>query len=394
MTDISTLVYIDATGYHYPDYPTLLSWVQSQYQTIYGADVYLAADSQDGQLLAIWAKALYDTAALGASAYNSFSPVTAQGLGLSRLVKINGLTRKIPSFSTVVLTIVGTAGTVISNGIAADVLGQKWTLPLTVTIPGGGTITVTATAALVGFINADVATVTTIFTPTGGWQTVNNIAAATPGAAIESDAALRLRQAVSVANPSLTVFQGTLGAVANVPGVTKVSNGYENPTGSTDVNGIPAHSISVVVAGGADADVAQAIQVHKTPGCGTAGDTDVLVYDSHGMPIHIKFARAVVATILVRITLSAGIGWTTDFETPIAAAVSAVVNAGNIGDTVLFTKLYAPAYLNGAPQGLTYTVATIELKKNAGAYAVANVALNYNEEAVCDPVTGVVFVVT
>lgn len=389
---LADLAFIDATGYHYADYPTFRSYFVQQYQTIYGADVYLEDDSQDGQWISVQAKGAFDSAAQGAAIYNSFSPATAQGVGLARVVKINGLEKEVASYSTVTLTIVGTAGTVITKGIAADTLNQKWDLPAVVTIPGGGTVDVVATAEQIGAVDADTNTVTTIFTPTQGWQTVNNAAAATPGAPIESDAQLRARQKLSVADPSLTVFDGTVGSVSNVSGVTKV-RGYENDTGSTDANGVPAHSICVVVAGGANADIAAAIELHKTPGTGTYGNTTVLVYDAHGMPNNINFQRATTATISVRITLSAGVGWSTDFEALIEAAVAATINAGKIGDTVLFTKMFAPAYLNGLPQGQTYSIATIELKKNAGAFAQANVSLNFDENPVCNPATNVTFII-
>jgi uncharacterized phage protein gp47/JayE len=390
---LSDLVYIDSTGYHFADYPSFRQWLIESYQGIYGADVYLEDDSQDGQFLSILAKAFYDTAALGASVYNSFSPVSAQGTGLSRLVKINGLERQIPSYSTAQLTIVGVAGTVITNGVASDTLEQKWNLPTTVTIPDSGTIVVTGTAAVIGAITAESGTITTIFTPTRGWQSVNNVSAATPGTAVESDATLRARQQISVANPSLTVFDGTVGAVANVTGVSKVQ-GYENDTGSTDLNGVPAHSICVVVAGGDDTAVAQAIQVHKTPGTGTYGDTTVVVFDSQGMPLEIAFQRAVTATIHVQITISVNEGWSNDFIPLIQEAVAAVINAGGIGDTVLLTKLFAPAYLNGTAPGQTYDIATIELAKNGGGYSAANVTLNFDENPVCDPDTDVVLVIS
>lgn len=391
--DFSDLVYIDATGYHFADYPTIRQWLVSGYQGIYGADVYLEADSQDGQFLSIISKALYDDASIGSSDYNSFSPVTAQGVGLSRNVKINGLTRKSPSFSTVTVTIVGTEGTVINNGQAADSLNQKWNLPTIVTIPFGGTIDVVATAAVIGFINADANTITTVFTPTRGWQTVNNTLAATPGAPVETDFALRIRQTQSVADPSLTVFEGTIGGVENLTGVTKVK-GYENASEITDANGLPPHSICVVVAGGVDLDIANEIALHKTPGTVTFGGTTVLVYDSKGMPLNISFQHAITATIHVVITLAAGTGWSSDFETLIAAAVAAVINEGAIGDTVLYTKLFAPAYLNGAVQGTTYTIATIEIAKNAGTPMAANIPLTFDENPVCDPVTDITFVVT
>jgi len=391
--DFSTLVYIDATGYHYPDYPTVQNWLISQYQGIYGADVYLEPDSQDGQFLAILSKAMYDCAALGASTYNSFPPLSAQGAGLSRVVKINGVSRQLPSFSTATLTIGGTAGTIITNGVAVDTLNQQWLLPGVVTIPDGGTIDVVATAAIVGAVTADSNTINSIFTPTRGWQTVNNSSAATPGAPVESDAALRIRQEQSVANPSLTVFEGTIGAVENVTGVTKVQ-GYENDTESTDGNGVPAHSICVVVAGGSNSDIAQAIQIHKTPGCGTYGDQTVMVYDSKGMPINIHFQRAVTATVHVQITMSTGVGWSDDYLVQIQDAVAAMVNSGEIGEPILLTKLFAPAYLNGVPPLTAYDIATIELAKNGGSYAASNLSLDFDENPVCDPTTDVTIIIT
>lgn len=389
---ITDLVYIDSTGYHFADYPTFLEWRKQQYRDIYGADVYLEADSQDGQLLAIQAKADYDTAAQGAATYNSFSPATAQGVGLSRNVKINGLQRRVPSKSTVELTIVGQAGTVITNGIATDSLQQKWLLPTT-TIPGGGSVTATAVAELEGDVAAAANTITTIFTPTLGWQTVNNPAEATPGAPVETDAELRVRQTQSTANPSLTVLDGTVGGVANLDGVTKV-RGYENDTGITDSNGIPAHKISLVVVGGDDVEIAETIAVHKTPGTGTFGDTSELVYDAHGMPLDIAFERAVPATIGAEVTISTGVGWSNDFIALIQEAVAAVINAGRIGDPILITKLFAPAYLIGTAAGQTFDISSIEIEKNSGGLAPANITLDWDENPVCDPTTDVAVTIT
>jgi uncharacterized phage protein gp47/JayE len=391
--ELSDLAYIDSTGYHFADYPTFRQYFVEKYQAIYGADVYLEDDSQDGQFISVQAKAAYDSAARGAAVYNSFSPVTAQGVGLSRVVKINGISRQSPSYSTAVLTVVGTTGTTIVNGIAQDTLGQKWLLESPVVIPDAGTIDVTATAELIGDVTAEASTINSIFTPTLGWQTVNNATGATPGAPVESDAELRIRQTQSVALPSLTVFGGTIGAVENVSGVTKVK-GYENDTGSTDGDGIPAHSICVVVAGGADTPIAQAIQVHKTPGTGTYGDVTVNVEDSKGMPIAIKFQRAVTATIKVQVTITATIAYDSSYEALIQAAIAEVLNAGQIGETILLTKLYAPAYLNGSAPGQTYDVASIEIAKDMDPLAAANIDLDFDQNPVCDPDTDVTVIVT
>lgn len=390
---VSDLVFIDSTGYHFADFPTFLAWLQSGYQGIYGADVYLGADSEDGQFVALVAQALYDTAALGASVYNSFSPVTSQGVGLSRLVRINGLSREIPSFSTVTLTIVGVTGTVITNGIAQDILDQQWALPLSVTIPGSGTIDVVATSLVVGFITADANTVTSIFTPTLGWQSVNNANPATAGAGVESDAALRVRQSVSTSLPAQTVFDATIGAVENLPGVTDV-RGYENQTSTVGGGGSgsvsqPAHSISLVVTGGDPLAICQTILDKKTPGTDTYGSTTETVYDSKGMPLNISFEESLAAEIGVQVTITAGPHYSSDFATLIQNAVAAVINAGPIGSPVLYTTLFAPAYLDGSVQGQTYIVVSIEINKNGGSFSAGNVALDWNEQPVCNPLTDV-----
>ncbi len=391
--EITDLVYIDETGYHYADYPTFRQYFVDKYEGIYGADVYLEDDSQDGQWISVLAKAAYDTAAQDAATYNSFPPTSAQGTGLSRLVKINGLERQSPSYSTVTLTMVGTAGTIITNGIAQDTLEQKWNLPVTVTIPDAGTIDIEATAQEIGFITADPNTITTIFTPTRGWQTVNNASGATPGAPVEADSTLRLRQAVSVALPSLTVFDGTIGAVANVAGVTKVK-GYENATDITDGDGLPAHSICLVVAGGDDDEIAQAIQIKKTPGTETFGDTTVEVFDSQGMPLEINFQRAVVATIKVEITISTNEGWSSEYEQLIKDSVAEAITAGEIGKTILITKLYNPAYLDNTAPGQTFDISLLEIGKNVTPPSGANIDLDFDEIPVCDADTDVTVTIT
>lgn len=389
---ITDLIFIDSTGYHYADYPTFLQWIQDQYKAIYGADVYLEADSQDGQWLAVNALALYTTASLGASVYNSFSPVTAQGVGLSRVVKINGLTRRVPSNSTVDVLIVGQSGTVITGGIITDSLKQKWDVPDT-TIPGGGSVTVTAVAQEAGAIAAAANTVNQIFTPTLGWQTVNNPTAATPGSPVETDAELRIRQGQSTANPSLTVLEGSIGAVANLSGVTKV-RGYENDTDSTDGDGLPPHSVALVVLGGDAMNIAQTIALHKTPGAQTDGDTSETVYDSHGMPLLIKFYRPSTVTIKVQITITTNSAWSSSYVSLIKDAVSGIINENQIGDTVYITKLFGPAYLPGTAAGSTFDIVTLQIAKNAGPLGDVNIPLAFNENAVCDSALDITVIVT
>lgn len=389
---IADLVCVDATGFHYPDYPTVLEQLKDEYRTIYGNDVYLEADSQDGQWVAVIALAIFDTMQVAASVYNSFSPLTAQSDALSRNVKINGIRRRVATYSQVDLRIVGQVGTTINNGQAEDTLGQKWNLPSSVTIPVGGEITVTAQAAEIGDVSAAAGTITKIATPTLGWQTVENLLPAVEGEPVESDAELRVRQTVSTAIPSLSVLDGTVGAVASLAGVTRF-RGYENDSNATDANGIPAHSIAIVVEGGDAQAIGDAIATKKTPGTGTYGTTTVTTYDAYGLPNDIDFFRPTPATVDVEVTIQALTGYTTGFADLIAAAVAAQINALEIGDDVLITKLYVPANLPGNPAGSTFDITQLRIKKNAGALGTSNLTLAFNEVAECDPATDVTVVV-
>lgn len=392
MATIGDLFYVDATGLKYPDYPTVLEALKNEFRRIYGPDVYLEPDSQDGQWVAVLALSMYETMLTAAAVYNSFSPHTAMGDALSRNVKINGIARRTASYSQADVVIVGQAGAVITNGMVEDVQGRKWQLPPTVTIPLSGEITVTARAVDLGAITAGANTINKIATPTLGWQSVTNPAAAVPGAPVESDAELRRRQALSTMIPSLSVLEGVIGAVASVPGVTRF-RGYENDSNATDANGIPAHSIAIVVEGGDSRAIGGAIAAKKTPGTGTYGTTTVTTYDKYGVPNLINFFRPTPATIGVEVTITPLTGYTTGFANLIAAAVAESIHNLEIGDDVLITKLYVPANLPGQAAGATFDITQLRIKKNDGAFGTSNLTLAFNEVAVCDPAVDVTVIV-
>ncbi|MDE1158445.1 MAG: baseplate J/gp47 family protein [Neorhizobium sp.] len=220
---------IDENGITAPTYTDVQSYLATQFQGIYGSDIVIDPDSQDGQLIAIFAAAIHDANSMAVAVYNAFSPTYAQGAGLSSVVKINGISRAASSNSTADLTIIGQAGAIITNGKAQDLAGNYWSLPATVTIPNTGQIVVTATCDTTGAISATAGAISDIATPSLGWQSVTNAAVAVEGAAVETDADLRRRQKTSVAIPSLTVLEGIVGAVANLAGVARYK-AYENDT--------------------------------------------------------------------------------------------------------------------------------------------------------------------
>ena len=385
MAITTTAPTVDATGIHAPTYADVLDYLQTQFRAIYGADVYLGADSQDGQFLAILASAINDTNTVAVQVYNSFSPAKGIGEGLSSNVKINGIKRAQASASTVDLRIVGQAGTTIVNGIAKDANQQQWALPAVVVIPPAGEVTVTASSAQQGAVSAAAGTITQIGTPTLGWQSVSNPAAATPGAPVESDAALRVRQAVSVALPSRTVLEGTVGAVASIAGVARY-RAYENDTNATDAHGIPSHSISLVVDGGDAMAIASAIAAKKTPGTGTFGTTTEVVTDIYGIAHPIHFFRPVAAPITAALTIKALTGYTTAVGGQIKDAVVAYVNAAAIGGGLSGSVEWGDAITaaNSVGGGVVYKLVSLTLS-GPGGTGTPDVPLAFNAAAGVTP---------
>lgn len=363
---------IDANGISAPSYADIYAQYQNAFWTIYGTDSDLDDDSQDGQFLAITAAALNDANQTAIDVYNSRSPASAQGVGLSSVVKINGIRRLVPSNSTAPVTLTGTAGTPVVGGLIGDdlQLGTQWSIP-NVTIGDDGTVDTTATCVASGAVTAAEGTLSVILTPTGGWFEVTSTADATTGAPTENDATLRQRQGVSTSLPAQTPLAAINANVANVAGVQRLKC-YENDTDITDGNGIPSHSISVVVQGGAVADIAQAIFDKKNPGTGTFGTTTDVVIDENGVPDTINYFVLEEVAITVAITVHPLSGWSTSTETLIQQAVAAYLSSLGIGVTDYLNKLWGPANLSGdvALAGVNAYLATL------GQSAVAQSALD------------------
>ncbi|EMI7378201.1 baseplate J/gp47 family protein [Salmonella enterica] len=377
---------VTAEGISAPDYQTILDTLTSYFQQIYGSDAYLEPDSKDGQMVALVALAIHDASNTAISVYNCFSPATGYGAALTSNVKINGIARKGATNSTVDLLLTGTAGTTITNGTVKDTNNVIWRLPASVVIGVDGTVTATAICSKSGAVAAPVGAITTINTPTRGWTSVTNPAAATVGAPAETDAELRIRQGQSVAIPSITPFEGVDGAIANIAGVTRHKL-YENDTGKTDGNGLPPHSISAIVDGGDVTEIARAIRGNKGQGVRTWGKTSVTVPDKYGNPHIISFSRPTDVPVYGKITLTVFAGYTSQIGVQIQQAVADYINRLMIGDQVLLSRIYSPANLGVVSGGNAryYDIQELLIGKSPEAVAAANINIAYDESASCKP---------
>ena len=386
MAVITDFVYVSADGFHYPDYETILEMLKSEFRNIYGKDIYIEPDSQDGQWLTIQALALFEMAQVAAKIYASFSPTTATGDALTRNVKINGLRRKSATYSTAELKVVGENGTRIPIGsLAKDKAGNKWQTTADVTIGATGEALVNAQATEIGAITALANTITEIATPQKGWQSVTNPADALEGVAVETDFELRLRQSRSVALPSQTINEGILGAIFSLENVQRAKL-YENDTAETDANGLPPHSINAVVYGGDAGEIAQVIANKKTPGTKAFGDVCVEIVDRYNNKTSYCFSRPTIKKVSVKIKIKPLLNYLVDYADVIKENVQSYVEATDIGGTLYLSKLYVPANLANTETGGTFDVTEITIKIGDGEYAVQNVTCSRTEMLECEAV--------
>ena len=373
---------VDLTGISAPTYNDIYQSLIASFQSIYGVGIYIAPDSQDGQWLAILAKAIHESNQAAIAVFQSFSPSYAQGAGLSSLVRLNGLLRTIPTNSSAIGNVVGVAGTIITNGVVQDAANNLWNMPASVTIPIGGLISVSVIAQKTGALVAVSGSINKIYKPQLGWQSFVSTANAVAGAPVESDAQLRTRQSVSTSLPAQAILSGIYSAIGNVVGVTKWAV-YENDTGTTDANGIPANSISCVVAGGSTANIAAAIGARKPPGIRTYGTVSGTFYSSVGLPSIINFFSLVSVSIYFQVAIQALPGYVSTTGTLLIQALTDFVNSRTIGDDIWATQAQAAASLIQSPLGQTFYITSFFLGLTPNPVSSANIIIPFSQAAVC-----------
>lgn len=271
---------LDAEGLQTATRAELYASLSASMQAIFGSNINLASDSPDGQLLNIFIQAILDNEDLLTQIYNTFDPDNAIGNVLDQRVAINGIERQAGTYTVTAITVV-TSNSVNLYGLdqtdqqvytISDAAGNLWQLQDTVLGTGTGSHSYNFQSAVPGAVLTTPNTITVQVTIVLGVTSVNNPTTYTTlGINEESDAALKIRRQKSVSIGSQGYLQGLLGALENIPGVTSAFV-YENTGSTTDANGVPGHSIWVIMAGsGAAASIANAIYIKRNAGCGMKG---------------------------------------------------------------------------------------------------------------------------
>lgn len=326
-------------------------------RSVYGASLNLDSRSRFGQLRDLFASALASLWQLGEVLAGTYDPNGVNGVLLDNLAALTDTYRR-PAFpSSVSLIVTGDTGTVLPalrrarvNGtstvfempdagllVAAAAWGAGAVLANDVvasddavwiclvggtaaTAPtGAGPVfvdgavqwrrlgdgdaydTLTAAATANGPLQGYAGTISVIDTPVAGWSSVTNLLDATPGALVESDAALRVRRHAEIAALGSSPLPAILAKLLRVDAVTAVTV-FENTTDAT-VDGITPHAVEALVEGGADTAIREALFRAKGGGIETCGGVSGAVVDAAGNSHTIKFSRVADVDIYVRLEL-------------------------------------------------------------------------------------------
>lgn len=235
-------------------------------------------------------------------------PDTATGDALIRLCALTGTYREPATSSRLEAVIDLDAGTYAAGDLAVYPTGRpedRFVNAVEI-VTAGGAETVVFEAESTGpiAVNAD----DLVLVASAGFNSITSSTAATPGNAIETEAALRLRRAEEVAAPGSASINGIRADLTRSVELLEAVTVLENTTDAT-VDGIPPHGIHVIVYGPAvatsddDDEVAAAIFASRAAGIATAGSTTRTVYDDEGLGHAVSFTRVSVVTVPVAITL-------------------------------------------------------------------------------------------
>lgn len=275
----------------------LLAEYTAQYQTIYGPDVNLASDTPDGQMMNIRIQEVLDLLDFVTQVYNSMDPDNAVGRTLDMRVAFNGIQRQSGTFTITpisittnqALTLPGLDQAIDIPYTVSDDAGNEWLLISSEVFSGAETKSLLFRAAIPGAVLTTPNTITVPVSVILGVTIINNPTTyAVLGINEETDAELKVRRLKSVSISSQGYLPGLIAALENIPDVTTVIV-YENDTDTTDADGIPSHSIWVIVSGGTDAEIADAIYRKRSAGCGMKGDITYVITQVDGTPFVVRW---------------------------------------------------------------------------------------------------------
>ena len=279
--------YIGTSGLIIQTLEEIVEDLKAQYKAVYGANINIEQNSPDGQLINIAAQAKMDILDLITQYYNNLDPDRAVGVPQQILYKLNGLTIKAYTYSYCYVSVVITESVTLqgldenieseegAGYTVRDTNGNRWILAETQNLTAG-TYLLNFRAADLGSVTSNPNTITVMETIQRGVASVNNPASNyITGQQGETAAEFRLRRNKSMAVPSQGFDESIQSQMLNLTNVTQCKV-YDNREDTT-VNGIPAHTVWVIVEGGTAEEIGSVIYHNIPPGIPMKGAQSVEV---------------------------------------------------------------------------------------------------------------------
>lgn len=162
---------------------------------------------------------------------------------------------------------------------------------------------ITLTATETGPIAAPTGSLTVIVTPVVGLQEMYNEEDAELGRDIESDQEAKLRREQELELAGAATPNAIRADVLEIDEVEAVVVFFNN-LAITDIEGRQAHSVDIVVQGGDEDEIAQAIFDTVAAGIGFVGSITKVVTDSQGFGQTVKFSRPTEVDIWVEVDVT------------------------------------------------------------------------------------------
>jgi uncharacterized phage protein gp47/JayE len=365
----------------------ILADIEAAQKASLGADLDVSPEQPLGQINGIVAAKLRELWEALGLVYVARIPAGASGASLEGIGEITALSRLGATYGTTTLTVILGAGRTLAAGAVASVTGQptnRWVTTAAATNASGAqaSVSVAARAESPGLQRANAGTISVIATPVTGWVGVTNAADAIPGAAAETDPALRRRRAETIRAGGSSPLDAVRRAIADVTDVTQVRV-FENATDFVDADGRPPHSLDVLVVGGTDQAVADALWSAKAAGIRTWGSTSRTVTDSGGTARSVSFSRPSVVNVYVAATVERDPSvypTAADLLAVVGPALAAVGDLLQIGEPVRVELLRSTIFrLPGV-----IDVPSVRLGRTASPTGTANLSIGRRELADLD----------
>lgn len=366
---------LTSAGYIPERLDAILVALDQGFRAIYGDDINTDPDTPDGQMIGLIGQIKADLEELGEAIYRALDPDHAGGAWLEQRAAYAGILRRQASYSylrRVKLTLAAGA-TVAAGSLVEDDAKIRWQLVTAVTGDPGETVRADFRSVDKGRFELGAGVSLEIVTKTLGWTAAQTTEASEPGTEEESDPELRARFFRSRARGAQNSPDGIEANIGQLPDVREVIC-LENDTDIVDEDGVPGHSINVIVDGGNDEAIAKVIFERKTGGTGMLGDLLVNVIDKRGRTRPIRFDRPAPVDCAAYIEVERNADYTAVDTDAIKAAI--IATGFGTGQDVQRSRLYTP--INTVPG---FWVSLLKIGRVGDVLDESNITIGVREKA-------------